>query len=81
MDNVTVTDMDNLKDDKLSMRLRHGLKAKLQMLADAQHRKLSNYIEKVLIDHVESESWSSTSILRRGKSVVGQMKKQEKPPK
>jgi len=38
-----------------SMRLDPELKAKLQKLADADRRSLTNYIELVLEKHVEGE--------------------------
>jgi predicted HicB family RNase H-like nuclease len=42
------------RDDKLSMRLPAELKAALQRRADAQERKLANYITVVLQQHVDS---------------------------
>lgn len=37
----------------MNIRLTTELKAKLQRLADADGRKLSNYIERVLLAHVD----------------------------
>ncbi len=44
------------KDASVNLRLTSELRSKLQRLADADGRKLSNYIERVLVAHVESTS-------------------------
>ena len=43
------------KDTSVNVRLTSELRAKLQRLADADGRKLSNYIERVLSAHAEEE--------------------------
>jgi hypothetical protein len=43
------------KTAPFSMRLPPELKAELQRLADADRRSLTNYIEGVLLDHVEGQ--------------------------
>ena len=43
------------KDTMLSYRVRKSLKADLQKLADADKRKLSQYIEIVLEEHVAAK--------------------------
>lgn len=42
------------KDTSVNLRLTSELRAKLQRLADADGRKLSNYIERVLEGHVKA---------------------------
>jgi predicted DNA binding CopG/RHH family protein len=42
------------KDTSVNVRLTAELKGKLQRLADADGRKLSNYIERVLGAHVQA---------------------------
>ena len=42
------------RDSSVNVRLTTELKAKLQKLADADGRKLSNYIERVLLAHIQS---------------------------
>ena len=37
----------------LTLRLDEGVRARLQKLADADGRTLSNYIRKILTDHVD----------------------------
>jgi hypothetical protein len=44
-----------IKTAPFSMRLPPELKAELQRLADADRRSLTNYIEGVLLDHVEGQ--------------------------
>lgn len=43
---------EELKSAPLALRVRPGLKAKLQELADRDRRSLSNYVEIVLEGHV-----------------------------
>jgi predicted transcriptional regulator len=38
-----------------SMRLPPSLKAELQALAEREHRSLTNYIEVVLLQHIQRE--------------------------
>jgi predicted DNA-binding protein len=52
------------KDTSVNLRLTAELKSKLQRLADLDGRKLSNYIERVLVAHVENQGGS----LGRGES-------------
>lgn len=42
------------KDASVNVRLTSELREKLQKLADADGRKLSNYIERLLVAHVEA---------------------------
>lgn len=46
-----------------SMRMLAPLKANLQKLADADNRSLTNYIETVLTDHVNSITGRATTRL------------------
>lgn len=39
--------------DTLHMKIDSGLKEALRRLAEAEHRNLSNLVEKVLLDYVE----------------------------
>lgn len=43
------------KDAAVNVRITSELKAKLQRLADEDGRKLSNYIERVLSQHVDEK--------------------------
>ncbi len=43
------------KDASVNVRLTSELRQKLQRLADADGRKLSNYIERLLAAHVEEK--------------------------
>lgn len=42
------------KTAPFSMRLEPSLKDRLQALADAERRSLTNYVEKLLVEHVDS---------------------------
>lgn len=46
------------KDTSVNVRLTSELREKLQLLADADGRKLSNYIERVLAAHVQGAGQS-----------------------
>lgn len=43
------------RDSSVNIRLTTELKQKLQKLADADGRKLSNYIERILLAHIQTE--------------------------
>lgn len=41
------------KTERLNIRITHELKEKLQALADAENRSISNYIENLIIKELE----------------------------
>ena len=51
--NLSHYSADMKKDASVNVRLTSELRSKLQGLADADGRKLSNYIERLLTAHVE----------------------------
>ncbi len=53
MSNLSHYSADMKKDASVNVRLTSELRSKLQSLADADGRKLSNYIERLLAAHVE----------------------------
>lgn len=44
-----------MKDERIQVRLTSALKAKLESLAKAEHRTISNYVEMLLQEHVEKK--------------------------
>lgn len=46
---------DEMKDQRIQVRLSSELKAKLEALAKAEHRTISNYVEMLLQEHVEKK--------------------------
>jgi predicted transcriptional regulator len=55
------------KDTSVNVRLTSDLKEKLQRLADRDSRKLSAYIELVLVAHVASAKISGEEVAARKK--------------
>ena len=44
-----------MKDERIQVRLSSELTSKLEALAKAEHRTISNYVEMLLQEHVEKK--------------------------
>jgi predicted DNA-binding protein len=51
---AVMREIQKIRDDHLSVRVPADLKATLQQLADAEHRKLADYVHHALQQHVEA---------------------------
>lgn len=45
-----------MKTERIGIRITKELKKKLEVLAQKEHRSFSNYVELILIKHVEEKS-------------------------